>query len=66
MFTDSGGNEARCAKHSSSQGQRKLVGYSPWGHKKSGHNLVKQGECVCYVVNASWNGLEGTVAVGTK
>ena len=23
-----------------SHGQRSLVGYSPWGHKKIGHNLV--------------------------
>ena len=23
-----------------SRGQRSLVGYSPWGHKRIGHNLV--------------------------
>ena len=66
MFIDSGGNEARCAKHSSSRGQRKLAGYSPWGHKRSGHNLAKQWKYVRCIVNASWNALEGTVAAGTK
>ena len=29
-----------------SHGQRSLVGYSPWGHKRTGHDLVtKQQQC---------------------
>ena len=33
-------------------GQRSLAGYSPWGHKRVGHNLAtKQQMCVCICNN---------------
>ena len=33
-----------------SHGQRSLVGYGPWGHKRVGHNLVtKQQSALIYV-----------------
>ena len=36
--------------HGKSCGQRSLVGYSPWGHKRVGHDLVtKQNNNYCYL-----------------
>ena len=32
-----------------SHGQRSLVGYSPWGHKRIGHNLVTKQQFLVYL-----------------
>ena len=34
--------EKEVTTHSSIHGQRRLAGYSPWGHKRTGHDLVTQ------------------------
>ena len=37
-----------------SHGQRSLVGYSPWGYKRSGHDLVtKQKQSICRLILSS-------------
>ena len=39
-----------------SQGQRSLAGYSPWSHKRVGHDLVTKqqhsGENICIIIAA--------------
>ena len=37
-----------------SQGQRSLVGYSPWGHKRVGHNWVTEHVCMPQLDSMSW------------
>jgi len=37
-----------------SHGQRSLVGYSPWGYKRAGHDLVtKQKQSICRLILSS-------------
>ena len=36
-----------------SHGQRSLVGYSPWGHKRVGHHLATQQQSV--FIGLSWH-----------
>ena len=46
-----------------SHGQRSLVGYSPWGHKRVGHNLVTK--TIQQHMDANWSeGLNCGILLG--